>query len=191
MTPLLPRFVYLVVMKRLQTILILWTSAFLPVLSVPDGDYSTLSAMPGYADLPKCAQYCLVGDPWGGEFSDSVWGDVGCDTTPCLCDHFDNALSILAGCVPRVCGSSYLADVTPATSIFYGFCSTMMGVGWVAPDVTTQRTYTSPDAQQEPTPGQGAATTMVVSSLTVTTQSVTVTSTPTGLRPTHTKADPL
>ena len=163
-------------MKHLPVALILCISNFIVVLCVPEGDYSTLSAMPGWADLPKCAQYCMVGDPWGGEFADGVWRDVGCDTTPCLCNHFAGALSDLVSCVPGVCGSTDRQDLTTATSIFYGFCSTMMGIGWVAPPITTQRTYTSPNAQQEPTPGQAPTT---ITSVAVTTQ--TVTSTPTSI----------
>ena len=99
-----------------------------------DDDLAFFRALPGHADLPACAEHCLV---WGYY----IWNVVGCHTSTCVCQHFAPVDDAVSSCVPSACKSSQ--DLPPAASLLSRYCSTVMGVGWVAPSLTTQRTFSS------------------------------------------------
>ena len=127
-------------------------------------DVPLFTVLPGWADTQVCKQTCIVGTSVEGYYrGDDVWSRVDCQTSVCMCDHFDAALADVVSCVPALCTST--VDVPTATSFLYEFCSEIMGAGWVAP-LSSSRVFT-------PTPQLGT------DSPTVSTIFTTITPTPT------------
>src|SRR5438270_3275385 len=112
--------------------------SLLVLINVASADFaSTIANQTGYNDLQACAKRCLIsGDSW------TLLGSVGCSTSTCLCvNQFDQAFAGVTNCVPGACSKT--VDLAAATSILKAACSTEMGVGWVAPQLPIQRTFTT------------------------------------------------
>jgi hypothetical protein len=104
-------------------------------------DLPAMKAQPGYSNMQDCSRACLTGFGCaGGATCGNVWQVANCDTSVCMCSHFDVSLLDIIKCVPSACTST--VELPVATSILYSFCSNVMGLGWVAPAVNTQRTFT-------------------------------------------------
>ena len=103
-------------------------------LSVNAAVYTRLNDWPGFKDLPECAYYPV---------EDGVFSVLDCGTNVCVCNRFDQALTIVESIASTKsnCPQDYISS---ATSVLSGFCRQLpsvtfafTGSGAPAPPATT------------------------------------------------------
>jgi len=81
--------------------------------------YTDPSQLPGYDNLPGCAQYALGACVPCGE---NVIADLNCGTWTCVCDDYAQALSAVSAAASGRC-STQLSLTATVQSILSTFCS--------------------------------------------------------------------
>jgi hypothetical protein len=97
-------------LKRLVILLLLFATCLI------NAQITAISSMPGFPDQRQCVRCSL------GECGTNIYGNLGCNTGVCICQHFGDAMSMVQVLALTSC-SSAPADVAAATSILNAFCA--------------------------------------------------------------------
>jgi hypothetical protein len=89
----------------------------LSVLAVCEATVTTISAWPGFSDMPTCAQCPLDSADCIGN---DVWVQLKCSSDGCLCNRFPQALSLAISLASA--SSCSPGDISSATSILSAYC---------------------------------------------------------------------